>query len=47
LQDEALDRRIEGLERVVESTPADADEYSVSYQELIALQRERRERREP
>lgn len=43
----ALDRRIDVLERVVESSPADGDEYSTAYAELIALQRERRERQEP
>ena len=43
----ALDRRIEELERVVESSAAGTDEYSNAYAELIALQRERRERQEP
>jgi len=43
----ALDRRIEELERTVEAASADADEYQIAYQELIALQRQRRERREP
>jgi hypothetical protein len=43
----ALDRRIDELERIVESTAADSDEYSGAYADLIALQRERRERQEP
>jgi DNA primase len=43
----ALDGRIEELERVVESSTAGSDEYSDAYAELIALQRERRERQEP
>jgi DNA primase len=43
----ALDRRIQELERVVESTAADSEAYSTAYAELIALQRERRERQEP
>lgn len=47
VQVEALDRRIEELERRVESAPAATDEYSSAYAELIALQRERRERQEP
>jgi DNA primase len=47
VQDEALDRQIDALERVVESAAAGTDEYSNAYAELIALQRERRERQEP
>jgi DNA primase len=43
----ALDRRIDEVERVVESAIADSEEYSSAYAELIALQRERRERQEP
>lgn len=43
----ALDRRIEELEQVVESVAPGSDEYSTAYAELIALQRERRERQEP
>lgn len=43
----ALDRRIDELERVVVSVAPGSDEYSDAYAELIALQRERRERQEP
>ncbi|MCH7585153.1 MAG: DNA primase [Acidobacteria bacterium] len=43
----ALDRRIDQVERVVEAAIADSEEYSSAYAELIALQRERRERQEP
>jgi DNA primase len=43
----ALDSRIDSLERIVESVPAESEEYSSAYHELIALQRERRERQEP
>lgn len=43
----ALDRRIDEVERIVESAIADSEEYSSAYAELIALQRERRERQEP
>ena len=43
----ALDRRIDEMERVVEAANADSEEYSSAYAELIALQRERRERQEP
>jgi len=47
VQVEALDRRIDELERRVESVAVDSDEYSTAYAELIALQRERGERQEP
>jgi len=47
VQVEALDRRINDLERVVESAAAESEDYSSAYAELIALQRERRERQEP
>lgn len=47
VQVEAMDSRIDELERVVESVAADSEEYSSTYAELIALQRERRERQEP
>ena len=43
----ALDRRIFALSRQVQATEADSEEYSSTYAELIALQRERRERQEP
>jgi len=43
----ALDRRIDEMERIVESAIANSEEYSSAYAELIALQRERRERQEP
>ncbi len=43
----ALDRRISELEAAVEAAPAGSDDYSSAYEELIALQRERRERQEP
>jgi DNA primase len=46
VRDAALDRRMDELGRVVESSPVDSDEYSSAYAELIALQRERRERQE-
>lgn len=42
-----LDRRIEHLERVVESSQADSDEYRTAFADLIRLQRERSERQEP
>ncbi len=47
VQVEALDRRIEELEAAVESAAAGSEDYSSVYEELIALQRERRERQEP
>ncbi|MEE8497713.1 MAG: DNA primase [Acidimicrobiia bacterium] len=43
----ALDRRIDEMERIVESAIADSEEYSSAYAELIALHRDRRERQEP
>jgi DNA primase len=47
VQAASLDRRIDALERRVEGLVVDSDEYSSTYAELIALQRERRERQEP
>ncbi len=47
VQAEALDGRIDELERLVESAAAESKDYSSAYAELIALQRERRERQEP
>ena len=46
VQVEALDRRIDELERHVEAVGAGSEEYSSAYAELIALQRDRRERQE-
>jgi DNA primase len=43
----ALDRRIDELSDFVEAAAKRGDEYSSAYEELIALQRERRERQEP
>jgi DNA primase len=47
VQAASLDRRIDALERSVEGFAVDSEEYSSTYAELIALQRERRERQEP